>query len=532
MGTLVKVIGWLLLLSWSLNSIAFTLNGVASYEHLRKEFYIAALYLKKTSSDASVILASNQSKRMVLKVTASRWSPRRWSAMWQNDIAINNPYSTDDELSHQLLIFSGFLQDPLIKGDEVIIEYVPTIGTRIFINNVKVIQSPISQLFNYLVNVWIGDLPPNGGFKNRILTVASDDAHLELLKNMESVTYDKSRSEIIQSWIQFTKDQEIARVKALKDKEKKERQAREKEEARELALAKKENKKLEDKALALAKKKSKERERLAAKKKKEAIAAKTYAAPKKKPKRKALPKKKKIASKKSDNTKKSKSEILAEKKYYQNLYQWELTREVRKAISYPAWAKKFGQSGEVVFNFNVNRQGKVSNLLGANEDVSKILVTEVKNNILAIVPLILPPDALTGNSWNFSFSYLFDPEISNQSYVKKPTKPKSLSGNGKISNAQYHKTLSQYLDKVSLTISSVIEYPLWSKDLKQKGLVEIEITIGADGFVKSSNDIKLSRHKRLNKAVREAIKKSQPLPPIPDQLKLNSATLTIKHTFE
>ena len=73
---------------------------------------------------------------------------------------------------------------------------------------------------------------------------------------------------------------------------------------------------------------------------------------------------------------------------------------------------------------------------------------------------------------------------------------------------------------------------MWSKDLKQKGLVEIEITIGADGFVKSSNDIKLSRHKRLNKAVREAIKKSQPLPPIPDQLKLNTATLTIKHTFE
>ena len=287
---------------------------------------------------------------------------------------------------------------------------------------------------------------------------------------------------------------------------------------------------MEDKALALARKKSKER--LAAKKIKKSSPVKTYAAPKKKAKKKALPKKKKIASKKSDNTKKSKSEISAENKYYQKLYQWELTREIRKATSYPAWAKKFGQSGEVKFNFKVDRQGKVSDLNGSNENISKILVTEIKNNIMAVVPLILPPDALAGNSWNLSFSYLFDPKVTSQSYLKKPVRPKSLSGSDKISNAQYHKTLSQYLDKVNLNISSAIEYPLWSKDLKQKGSVEIEISIGADGFVKKSNEIKLSRHKRLNQAVRNAIKESQPLPPIPEKLKLNTATLIIKHTFE
>ncbi len=527
MNTLVKVIGWLLVISFSLNSIAITLNGVASYQHLRKEFYIAALYLGEISNNPSVILASNKSKRMILKVTADRWSPRRWSSMWQNDIAINNPYATDDELSRQLLMFSGFLQDPLIKGDEVVIEHIPAIGTRIFINGVKITQSPSSQLFNYLVNVWIGQLPPSGEFKNLILTNMNDGTHLELLNRMDSFSYTESRSALINSWIKFTADAKIAQIKTLQDEAKKEKELRDLERKRELAIAKKERKALEGKALALAIKKSK-----ALAKKKKSIAAKANVAKKKTTKRKALPKKKKIASKKHDNAKKSKSVIAAERQYYKKLYQWELIRGIRKAITYPAWAKKFGQSGKVTFNFNVNRQGKVSNLTGINEAVSKILVTEVKNNILAVVPLILAPDALTGKSWDLSFSYLFDPKGTSQKYVKKPIKPQSLTSNDKISNAQYHKVLKRYLDKIKTNINSTIEYPLWSKDLKQKGTVEIEIDIGSDGFVKKSKDINLSRHKRLNQAVRTGIKESQPLPPIPEQLKLNRATLIIKHTFE
>ncbi len=516
MSLFTKVFALLMCMSLAQFCSALTLNGAASYQQLRKEFYIAALYLQVPSSDPKAILASNNSKRMALRVTAKRWSPRRWSLMWQNDIAINNPYASDDTLTNQLMLFSGFLEKPLTTGDEIIIDYIPTVGTKILINNIKIMQTSTSQLFNYLLNSWIGKLPPSGEFKTRILTSQNDDTHKDLLNRYKGTSYNNKRSNLISGWIQARKDTELAAVKAIERKKK----------AKKDALAKKA--------------KDKKRTKIAAQKKAKAAATpklkprpvKTYVAPKKVAKKKKPTKKKKVASLKVDNRAKSKKQLAAQNQYYQNLYQWELRREIRNVVLYPDWAKKFGQKGSVNIDFTVNRKAEVSGLSKGDGETSALLISEVKKSILDVVPFILPPDALTGNSWRFSFTYIFDPRNDSQPYLKKPAKPKFLMSSKKISRAEYNKVLSQYIDEIKATIAERIEYPVWSKKLNHKGLVEIEIQINRDGMVNSSKDIKLSRHETLNQEVRNAIEESQPLPPLPEELKLNHTSLKVRHKFK
>lgn len=498
----------ILLLSSFTHSL--TLNGIGSYQQLRKEFYIGALYLADPSNDPQAILNSTGSKRMALKVTTKRWSPRRWSLQWQNDIAINNPFSNDKELTEHLMMFTGFLGDNLRTGDEIIIDYITAKGTNVSINGVRIIETNTDELFNYLVNVWIGKLPPSGEFKARILDQLDDGKAKDLLDRYNAVTYNDQRSDMVSGWIQARKDAQLA-----------EKRQREEEAKRREAKVKKEKDDAEAKALALAEAKKKAQQK-----------KKTYVAPKVVKKKKVITKKKKVASAKPTKKSKSKKEKAAEDQYYLELYRWELVREIRKAVEYPEWAKNFGQKGKVTLNFNVNRKAEVTGVTGKNDDISVLLVSELHRAILAVVPFILPPDALPGENWEMSVTYVFDPRKDTQPFVKKPKKPNSLMDNSKISRAQYKKILSEYIDDVKAIVADSIEYPVWAKKLNQKGKVEIEIKINKDGNVISSKDIVTSRHDTLNQAVRDAIEAVQPLPPLPETLKLNSTKVRIKHNFK
>jgi protein TonB len=487
----------LLCLTLVQTSYGLELNGIGSYQQLRKEYYIATLYLTEPASDPAAIIASNTSKRMALRVTTKRWSPRRWSLQWQNDIAINNSFADDVQLTNQLMNFSGFLGDKLIKGDEIMVDYIATVGTVIKINDVKIIETQTSQLFNYLVNVWIGKLPPSGEFKNSILGQKSDSTKA-LLDRYNAVSYNKSRTQLVASWIKTRN----AAVVAQQRKKQKAEQAKNKAPKKvEVAAAKK------------------------------PTIQKTYQPPKKIAKKKAISKKKKIASTPSSKSK-SKKVIGAENKYYLDLYRWELIREIRNAVEYPEWAKKFGQKGVVTLNFIVNRNAQVSNVTGENPDLSVLLVSELHRAILAVTPFILPPDALAGKSWPVTISYKFNPNSDKQAFIKKPNKPTSLNSTKKVSRADYKQVLSKYIDDVKDIITDKIEYPVWAKKLNQKGNVVIEVTINKDGSMALMTDKELSRHETLNQEVRDAIEQSLPLPEIPSSLKLNTTKVIIKRNFK
>jgi len=486
---LIKILLSILFISVVQTTVGLELNGIGSYQQLRKEFYIGALYLAKLESDPIAIQASSTSKRMTLKVTTERWSPRRWSLQWQNDIAINNSFANDPDLTKKLMTFTGFLGDKLIIGDEIIIDYIAATGTVIKINNVKIIETKTAQLFNYLLNVWIGKLPPSGEFKKRVLG-QKDATTQELLNAYNNITYDKSRTALVTSWIR-------SREEALLVKQRKKTQA------------------------------------VIANSAKTQESKKTYQSSKTISKKKVISQKKKISSIAPSKLKSKSNEIiLAENLYYLELYRWELIREIHNAVEYPEWAKKFGQKGNVTLSFMVNRKAEVSKIAGENLDISVLLVSELERAILAVVPFILAPDALAGDNWLMTVTHSFNPKSDQQAFIKKPKKPNSLNNTKKIKQADYKTVLNNYIDYVTDTINNNIEYPVWAKKLNQKGKVKIEVTVTEDGAVSNMIDIEISRYETLNQEVRDAIEQSIPLPPIPSGLKLNTTTIIIEHEFK
>jgi outer membrane biosynthesis protein TonB len=328
------------------------------------------------------------------------------------------------------------------------------------------------------------------------------------LDRYNAVNYKKSRTQLVASWIKAREDAILA-------------EQRKKQNAKRAELARAQN----------AKEKANQTSKANIATTKKPVKTKTYQPPKNIAKKKVISKKKKIASISSSKSK-SKKIIKAENKYYLDLYRWELIREIRNAVVYPEWAKKFGQKGEVILNFNVSRNAEVSDVKGDNTDLSVLLVSELHRVILAVTPFILPPDALPGKSWPVTIGYKFNPNSDKQDFIKKPNKPKSLNSSKKVSRADYNQALSKYIDDVKDMITDKIEYPVWAKKLNQKGNVIIEVTINKDGSMAHMTDKELSRHETLNQEVRGAIEESLPLPAIPSRLKLNSTTFIIERNFK
>src|SRR5690554_961890 len=138
---------------------SLVLNGSASYVQLTRDYYLGGLYLPQKSDDPNYIHSPSIAKRMQMIIQIPAWSPRRWSQVWQNNIAINNEnLSPSPQMQQALMQFTSFPKAELRAGDEVVIDFQPNGNSRVLLNGETVLEVPGSEFFNYMVNTWIGSL--------------------------------------------------------------------------------------------------------------------------------------------------------------------------------------------------------------------------------------------------------------------------------------------------------------------------------------------------------------------------------------
>src|SRR5690554_7448545 len=104
------------------------------------------------------------------------------------------------------------------------------------------------------------------------------------------------------------------------------------------------------------------------------------------------------------------------------MLQWQLQRQVRAAVVYPAWAKQFGQEGLVELDFTLNKHKEVSDIKVSGGNSSDLLVNEVKRAVNASANQMTIPKDLTGDSWPVSVSYLFSLQNKPQPELVMPTR--------------------------------------------------------------------------------------------------------------
>ncbi len=519
---MMKCLRLLLYLACCLNPISvlsaeLILNGISAFEQLRKEYYIGALYLRSPMVFPAEILSDAGHKRMVIRVTTDKWSPRRWALTWQDNIAINNDLSAQPALIENIMSFTAFPQGNLTYGDELIIEYRPVVGTTITLNGYDLTSAKGDGLFEYILKTWIGDLPPSKEFKQRILKRYLDDKEKAWIKQFSDMSVPAERRKVVGSWIKQTEQSEeedtAARLAAQKQAE---------EEQRIIEQAK---------AQELAKQKAAQR---AQARKREIAKAKRIAAEKKKAAAQAAARKKaneKPSKPKPKKAEKSKQTLAEENKYYVELFEWDLKRSIRNNVTYPVWAKKFSQSGTVKMNFSIDRDGNILSLENKSDGVSQMLVAEVERAIQETVLFVLPPDKLTGEAWNINFEYIFDLRDTLQPELSKPDKPKSLATK-KLSSEAYKKLLAKYNEDIQASVINVIQYPEAARVLRQKGTVEVSILVDSEGGVIEVIDKAPSKYEALNQEMRAAITRASPFLPIPEELNKDKLEVTIEHRFK
>jgi protein TonB len=178
-----------------------TMNGMASYSELRKEYFIAALYLETFSQDSGSIMNYSGMKRMEMRIVIDEWSPRRFAQHWNQTILINNEEDAQKKHSDQILAFIDIPHKALISGDRLTIDLHPTSGTTIYLNGNKVFNTSSIEFFDVLLSTWIGSRPPSSDFKRDILTLPTDPAGTELLTRYEALEPSDARTKQVASWL-------------------------------------------------------------------------------------------------------------------------------------------------------------------------------------------------------------------------------------------------------------------------------------------------------------------------------------------
>lgn len=519
---------WILgicLLAVSSMSIALDLNGIASFKQLRKEYYIAALYLATPSDDSSTIINSNGTQRMVIKVTTDKWSPRRWALTWQDNIAINNDLSAHPELLETIMAFTQFPKSKLTQGDQLIIDYSPAFGTVIKLNGFNVVKTEDKTLFNFMLNTWLGKLPPSQEFKQRILSQQKDSEEASLKARFDSLQLSVARKNTVASWISADQEKEAARLAAIEAK-KAQAQKEKQNKAYQAALAKQ---KAQQQAKAKQQQLLAEKKRKADQEKKQQLAkARATAKAQREAERKRAQAE---AEKQAQAEQKSKKIRAEEQNYYFAHYQWELQRDATNRVSYPVWAAKFGQQGLVKLSAKVNESGEIIELNHHNESVSQLLKQEAERALRESASYIFPPAELSGESWNVFFEYDFNLNNAPQNISAKPQRPASLQTK-KLNQAAYAKLKNDYVKQALEGIKIFIEYPESARVLRHKGEVTLSLTVDSSGQLLDIQDKKASRYSTLNQQLRSAIESALPLPPIPDELRATTLSFDVSHHYK
>lgn len=505
------------------------LNGSAVYTYLNREYYVAGLYLPVPNSDPEYIRAPATAKRMQLVLRVARWSPRSWSQQWQNNIAINNDeLSPDTRLQTALMQFTQFPRNDLQQGDELTVDYQPGGNTRVLLNGEAVIEVPGTELFNYLLNTWIGKLPPSREFRQQIL--GTDPVSEEQSNSL--ITHKPSRTGLWSGWIAAEQAAEQRRRQAEESARRVAEQARQAEQQRvaQAEADRQEQQRLKEAAAAQAAElRRQQQEEQQARSSAEKV-ARERAEQQRRAQEQAVKQQTERLSANRAGAIKSPADVTAEQRYHLQMLQWQLQRQVEAAVVYPAWAKQFAQEGLVELDVTLNRKGEISDVRPRDENVPRLLITETERAAMVAASKTSIPQALAGDAWPLSVRYQFSLAGAAQPVSTMPQPPASLRKTGLSADAKKQQE-QEYRTQQTERIRSAIVYPPAARILKKQDKVVFEVVILADGRVDAVREVQASRHRELNQAMHTAIKGSEPFPPIPVGLQLPKITLTIEHDF-
>ncbi|NNJ73048.1 MAG: chalcone isomerase family protein, partial [Enterobacterales bacterium] len=153
----------------SVANTELVLNGAAVRKEAQHAVYVGGLYLKNQISSLDEILADPNPKRFLFYCSTSKISSDKLIKAWLQGFHIN--YSDDElaELEPLIEEFNKVWSKGLTEGDEVWVDYIPQVGTRISLNGEQISEIPSKQFYNAFLKTWLGPHPFNARLKSGLL---------------------------------------------------------------------------------------------------------------------------------------------------------------------------------------------------------------------------------------------------------------------------------------------------------------------------------------------------------------------------
>lgn len=133
--------------------------------------YVGSLYLLEKKTDNEAVLADTGPKRVTMDILANEVTAQELISSVNNALAVNlSP--------HELALVEKRIRDlnnmmgsvkTLGRGGSVRLDFVPDVGTRIFVNGEEKITIPGADFFRALLHIWIGNKPVDGRLRDAML---------------------------------------------------------------------------------------------------------------------------------------------------------------------------------------------------------------------------------------------------------------------------------------------------------------------------------------------------------------------------
>lgn len=169
------------------NNNPVNLFGIGIHQEKRFDIYVGALYAPESTSDVSGLTDPYIAKRMSLKFI-SKYSNRKMSRMWKQRIAMNNGKDKWRPLTKEIVQFASIFKRAMQAGDEINIDYIPALGTKVYLNGTSFITIEKPEFFELLLNIWLGSVPPTERFKMGISGTNPASLQAELISKFDSLS--------------------------------------------------------------------------------------------------------------------------------------------------------------------------------------------------------------------------------------------------------------------------------------------------------------------------------------------------------
>jgi hypothetical protein len=144
------------------------LNGVGVRTKIVISVYLGALYLGTPTGDAAAAITTDEPKRIVMHFVYSKVGVEDMRKAWREGFGANSA-ATLPQLKERLERFSGWFDADLLKGEQVVLTYLPGQGTEVTVQGKVrgVIEG--ADFMRALWSVWLGEKPVDGGLKKGML---------------------------------------------------------------------------------------------------------------------------------------------------------------------------------------------------------------------------------------------------------------------------------------------------------------------------------------------------------------------------